>query len=101
MKSASTCSSLSSRADATATAPAWVYRSLIASSPITADTSTFTATGQARDRGSAYSCPWPNHKRSRIIATKPRNRLKLLFADDEKSLQELMSLELPRMGHEV
>jgi two-component system NtrC family response regulator len=27
--------------------------------------------------------------------------LKLLFADDEKSLQELMSLELPRMGHEV
>ena len=31
----------------------------------------------------------------------PRNRLKLLFADDEKSLQELMRLELPRMGHEV
>ena len=28
-------------------------------------------------------------------------RLKLLFADDEKSLQELMRLELPRMGHEV
>ncbi|MGD9720262.1 MAG: sigma-54-dependent transcriptional regulator [Pirellulales bacterium] len=27
--------------------------------------------------------------------------MKLLFADDEKSLQELMSLELPRMGHEV
>jgi DNA-binding NtrC family response regulator len=27
--------------------------------------------------------------------------LKLLFADDEKSLQELMSLELPRMGHEA
>lgn len=25
----------------------------------------------------------------------------MLFADDEKSLQELMSLELPRMGHEV
>jgi two-component system NtrC family response regulator len=25
----------------------------------------------------------------------------LLFADDEKSLQELMSLELPRMGHEA
>lgn len=31
----------------------------------------------------------------------PRNRLKLLFADDERSLQELMRLELPRMGHEV
>ncbi|MBI2823865.1 MAG: sigma-54-dependent Fis family transcriptional regulator [Planctomycetia bacterium] len=27
--------------------------------------------------------------------------MKLLFADDEKSLQGLMSLELPRMGHEV
>ncbi len=31
----------------------------------------------------------------------PHKRLKLLFADDEKSLQELMRLELPRMGHEV
>ncbi len=28
-------------------------------------------------------------------------KLKLLFADDERSLQELMSNELPRMGHEV
>jgi two-component system NtrC family response regulator len=27
--------------------------------------------------------------------------MKLLFADDEPSLQELMRLELPRMGHEV
>jgi len=27
--------------------------------------------------------------------------LKILFADDEPALQELMSLELPRMGHEV
>ena len=33
--------------------------------------------------------------------TKPHNRLRILFADDEPSLQELMSLELPRMGHEV
>lgn len=32
---------------------------------------------------------------------KPHSRLKILFADDEPSLQELMSLELPRMGHEV
>ncbi len=30
-----------------------------------------------------------------------RKRLKLLFADDEPSLQELMRLELPQMGHEV
>ncbi|MFO0913846.1 MAG: sigma-54 dependent transcriptional regulator [Pirellulales bacterium] len=27
--------------------------------------------------------------------------MKILFADDEPSLQKLMSLELPRMGHEV
>lgn len=27
--------------------------------------------------------------------------LKVLFADDEPAIQELMSLELPRMGHEV
>src|SRR5262245_29184863 len=31
----------------------------------------------------------------------PTNRLKVLFADDEPALQELMHLELPRMGHEV
>jgi two-component system NtrC family response regulator len=36
-----------------------------------------------------------------MTTNKPRQRLKLLFADDEKSLQELMRLELPRMGHEV
>ncbi len=35
------------------------------------------------------------------IDTKPHNRLTLLFADDEKGLQEFMSLELPRLGHEV
>ena len=40
-------------------------------------------------------------RRRPTIATKPHKRLKLLFADDEKSLQELMRLELPRMGHEV
>ncbi len=27
--------------------------------------------------------------------------MKLLFADDERSLQELMKIELPRMGHDV
>jgi two-component system NtrC family response regulator len=32
---------------------------------------------------------------------KPHSGLKILFADDEAVLQELMSLELPRMGHEV
>jgi two-component system NtrC family response regulator len=33
--------------------------------------------------------------------TDASTKLKLLFADDERSLQELMRLELPRMGHEV
>jgi DNA-binding NtrC family response regulator len=33
--------------------------------------------------------------------TKQPSRLKILFADDEPSLQELMSLELPRMGHDA
>jgi len=31
----------------------------------------------------------------------PRNRLKVLFADDEKSLQDVLRNELERMGHEV
>ena len=34
-------------------------------------------------------------------AEKPRDGLKILFADDEAALQELMSLELPQMGHQV
>src|SRR6266542_489498 len=33
------------------------------------------------------------------IAT--HKRLRILFADDEKSLQEFMRSELPRLGHEV
>jgi len=35
------------------------------------------------------------------MAAKPLKRLKVLFADDEKFLQELMKLEIPRLGHEV
>jgi len=34
-------------------------------------------------------------------STRSPRRLKVLFADDETSLQELMRNELPRMGHEV
>lgn len=30
-----------------------------------------------------------------------RDKLRLLYADDEPHLQELMRRELPRMGHEV
>jgi DNA-binding NtrC family response regulator len=33
--------------------------------------------------------------------TKQPKGLSVLFADDEESLQDLMSMELPRMGHEV
>ncbi|MFZ5832365.1 MAG: sigma-54-dependent transcriptional regulator [Planctomycetota bacterium] len=35
------------------------------------------------------------------MKAEPVKPLKLLFADDERSLQELMRIELPRMGHEV
>jgi two-component system NtrC family response regulator len=51
-------------------------------------------------RRTNWTCPLFPTRRSNIN-TKPHKRLKLLFADDEKSLQELMRLELPRMGHEV
>ncbi len=35
------------------------------------------------------------------ITKKPLSPLKILFADDEPSLQELMRMELPQMGHTV
>jgi len=41
------------------------------------------------------------NEKSMATPTAPSTKLKLLFADDERSLQELMRLELPRMGHEV
>ncbi len=40
-------------------------------------------------------------KKTNKKTTRPHSGLKILFADDEASLQELMRLELPRMGHEV
>jgi two-component system NtrC family response regulator len=40
-------------------------------------------------------------KKNNKANREPRNRLKVLFADDEPVLQELMNLELPRMGHDV
>jgi len=40
----------------------------------------------------------PDQQPSRRRAERP---LRLLFADDEPSIQELMRLELPRLGHEV
>ena len=76
----------------------WACRSPIASSPTTTATSKSTATGPTAARNSASCCRPPRSRRSRAIATKPHDRLKLLFADDEKSLQELMSLELAAWG---
>lgn len=35
------------------------------------------------------------------MATPPHSSLRVLFVDDEKSLQEFMRSELPRLGHEV
>lgn len=35
------------------------------------------------------------------MAISSHKRLRILFADDEKSLQEFMRAELPRLGHEV
>ena len=35
------------------------------------------------------------------MATPPHNRLRVLFVDDERSLQEFMRTELPRLGHDV
>ena len=32
---------------------------------------------------------------------KPHDSLKILFADDEPGIQDVMSQDLPRMGHEV
>ena len=65
------------------------------------DKSTPRATGRDADRGSGSPCRSHNRRRRDAIATKPRKGLKLLFADDERSLQELMRIELSRMGHEA
>jgi len=35
------------------------------------------------------------------LATPPHQSLRVLFVDDEKSLQEFMRSELPRLGHEI
>src|SRR5437899_3078956 len=35
------------------------------------------------------------------LTAPPHNTLRVLFVDDEKSLQEFMRSELPRLGHEI
>jgi DNA-binding NtrC family response regulator len=53
-----------------------------------------SAAQQRRRRKTRISRRW-------IISEKPLKRLRVLFADDETSLQELMRIELPRLGHEA
>lgn len=36
-----------------------------------------------------------------MATTQPHTRLRVLFVDDERSLQEFMRTELPRLGHDV
>src|ERR1700756_1478194 len=42
-----------------------------------------------------------NDGRRRRLPTPLHKSLRILFADDERSLQEFMRSELPRLGHEV
>jgi DNA-binding NtrC family response regulator len=44
-------------------------------------------------------CAW--HDKEAELTTPPHKSLRVLFADDELSLQEFMRTELPRLGHEV
>src|SRR6478672_8626985 len=54
---------------------------------------------------SSCDCPCPRPpqlSRTCPLATQPPHKsLRVLFVDDEQSLQEFMRSELPRMGHEV
>ncbi len=42
-----------------------------------------------------------SRRRRMELATPPHKSLRILFTDDEVSLQEFMRFELPRLGHEV
>ena len=50
------------------------------------------ARGRAGAQPFRCDCRQPEKRRRLKISTEPRNRLKLLFADDEKSLQEVMRI---------
>src|SRR5258708_17653228 len=59
-----------------------------------------------RRMATAASCHSARHgsrprPRRRMELATPPNSLRVLFVDDEVSLQELMRAELPRLGHEV
>ena len=66
------------------------------------------ATSDGLGRGSRFVVSLPAASRARTRRSQPSlakppngQGLTLLFADDERSLQELMKLEMPRMGHRV
>src|SRR5262245_20836474 len=100
MKFVRTCSSRFSRVAAAAKAPASACPSVTASWPTITEPSRRPAPGPVADRNSELLSP-PSRSRSRAIPSKPLKKLKLLFGDDERSLQEWMSIELPRIGHDV
>src|SRR5262250_2017492 len=62
-----------------------------------------TAPGRARAAPSRCACRStpPRQLRRTYLAAPPHKTLRVLFVDDEKSLQEFMRSELPRLGHEV
>src|SRR5208282_1100001 len=49
----------------------------------------------------ACRCNQRSRARRRALAAPTHKSLRVLFVDDEKSLQEFMRSELPRLGHEV
>src|SRR6516164_8481683 len=62
---------------------------------------------QVRDRikEARLSCDCRLHQRGQSrrmpLSVSPLKPLRVLFVDDEQSLQEFMRTELPRLGHEV
>src|SRR6185369_5209358 len=79
----------------------WAWPSRRGSSRTTEGALRPPARDWGRGRNSASASPRRSHIRSHSMPAKPSKGLKLLFADDEPTLQKLMSEELPRMGHEV
>src|SRR5438876_4696682 len=61
------------------------------------------ARGRIREARSSFGCHCARLRMSRRsrLANSPHRSLRVLFVDDEKSLQEFMRSELPRLGHEV
>src|SRR5207244_8868514 len=85
--------------------PASACPSATGSSVSTAVRSRRPAPARAAAARLSCGCParrWPPKSWRCPLATQPPHKsLRVLFVDDEQSLQEIMRTELPRMGHEV